>query len=138
MMGHAEQMDASAYWRNYEVKASWEKPDTVLQGTVEALRETRSLPSESWKPRLIIRRHPDAVLVTVDAYQERLLAELVLHKPMVGDKIRITYLGPDKRSPAGRDPVKRFRVEVWPQNPQPPVDGTESPPDPENAPEAGL
>ena len=110
MSRHAEEMDAAAYWRAYEVKIAWDQPREV-KGTVEALRETRAKVTDPWTPRLAIRQD-DGVLVIVDAYQQRLLAELVLAKPAVGDRIRIRYLGEDARSAPGMNPVKRFTVEV--------------------------
>lgn len=114
-MSHAEQMDAAAYWRAYEVKASWEKP-TEIVGIVEALRETRAKVTDPWTPRLAIRQD-DGILIIVDAYQQRLLAELVLAAPAVGDRIRIRYLGEDKSSAPGMSPVKRFSVRVRPSQP---------------------
>lgn len=110
-MGHADAMDAKQYWAAYEVRAAWEKPPTEIVGTVEALRETRAKPSDPWTPRIAVRLD-DGVLVIVDAYQQRLLAELVLAAPAVGDRIRIRYLGEDKKSAPGMNPVKRFSVEV--------------------------
>lgn len=131
-MGHAEMMEAAGYWRAHEIKIAWEKPIQVV-GTVEALRETRVKPTDPWTPRLAIRQN-DGVLVIVDAYQQRLLAELVLAKPAVGDRIRIRYLGEDERSAPGMSPVKRFTVEVRREGSQPPGE----PPDTPSAPEAGT
>ena len=123
-MSHADAMDAAAYWRAYEVKIAWERPMEVV-GTVEALRETRAKVSDPWTPRLAIRQD-DGVLVIVDAYCQRLLAELVLAAPAVGDRIRIRYLGEDKRSAPGMNPVKRFSVQVRREGSQTPerIDGT--------------
>lgn len=135
MSRHAEEMDAVAYWRAYEVKIAWEKPGEVI-GTVEALRETRAKVSDPWTPRLVIRQD-DGQQVIVEAYQQRLLAELVLAKPAVGDRIRIRYLGEDKSAAPGMSPVKRFAVSVRRADSQPP-DGTEKPDEAsENAPEVG-
>lgn len=118
MSRHAHEMDAVAFWRAYEIKIAWEKPIEV-KGTVEALRETRAKVSDPWTPRLAIRQD-DGVLVIVDAYQQRLLAELVLAQPAVGDRIRIRYLGEDKKAAPGMNPVKRFSVQVRSQDSQPP------------------
>lgn len=136
-MGHVEDMDAVAYWRAYEVKIAWEKPTEVV-GTLEALRETRPKASDPWTPRLAIRQD-DGILVIVDAYQQRLLAELVLAKPAVGDRIRIRYLGEDKKAAPGMNPVKRFSVQVRPGSQAPGrADGTSGETTSENAPEPGT
>jgi hypothetical protein len=133
---HADAMDADAYWRAYEVKIAWEKPMEVI-GTVEALKETRAKPGDPWTPRLAIRQD-DGILVIVDAYQQRLLAELVLARPAVGDRIRIRYHGEDKRSAPGMNPVKRFSVQVRREGSQTPerADGTSGETASENAPES--
>lgn len=110
MSRHADAMDAAAYWAQYEVKIAWDSPKEIV-GTVEALRETRAKASDPWTPRLAVRQD-DGVLVIVDAYQQRLLAELVLAKPVVGDRIKIRYLGEDAKSAPGMNPVKRFNVRV--------------------------
>ncbi len=140
MTGHADAIDAVAYWRAYEVKMAWEKPGQEILGTIEALRETRAKPSDPWTPRLAVRL-ADGVLVIVDAYQQRLLAELVLAAPAVGDRIWIKYLGEDTRAAPGMSPVKRFKVKVQAADSQPP-DGAGSGQSgdsagPENVPEAG-
>lgn len=123
MSAHARAMESDAYWRQYEIKIAFDKPTEVV-GTVEALRETRGKPSDPWTPRLAIRRD-DGVLVIVDAYPTRLLAELVLAKPFIGDRIRIRYLGEEAKAPAGMNPVKRFTVEVKRQEAPGPRGGTD-------------
>lgn len=120
---HARVMDGDGYWRQYEIKIPFDRPCEVV-GTVEGLRETRAKPADPWTPRLAVRQD-DGVLVIVDAYPTRLLAELVLNKPFVGDRVRIRYLGEDKKAAPGLNPVKRFTVEVKRAgSSQPPGDGT--------------
>lgn len=120
MIRHANEMDAVAYWRNFEIKMAWDKPNQEVLGTVEALTETRNKVTDPWTPRLAIRRQEDGVLVIIDAYQQRLLAELVLAKPVVGETIWIKYLGEDERAAPGKNPVKRFKVKIDRDSSQPP------------------
>lgn len=108
--------DAVAYWRQYEVTrdfAGKPYPDPAghVKGTIEALREAKNTDG-AWVPRLAIRQD-DGILVLVTAHQSRLLAELVLSGPAVGDRIEIRYLGPDDRAAPGMSPTKRFAVRSY-------------------------
>lgn len=123
MSEHARVMHSDGYWRQYEIKIAFDKPTEVV-GVVEALRETRNKPSDPWTPRLAIRQD-DGILVIVDAYPTRLLAELVLARPAVGDRVRIRYLGEDTKAAPGLNPVKRFAVDVKRAAPPGPGDGTD-------------
>lgn len=99
---------ATEWWNRFPVTVSFLEPCEVV-GTIEHLGtfETR----DGAIPQVRIKTDQGSI-VTVNAAQTRLLAELVRLAPAVGDRIWIKYLGPAKKAPAGLSPTKEFAVAV--------------------------
>lgn len=101
--------DAQAYWARFVATAYFTEPMTIV-GTVESLGDQMVRPGE-YVPEVLIRLD-DGSLVKVTAHQVRLVNELLRTKPVVGDRIRIRYLGEAPKAPPGLHPAKEFLVEV--------------------------
>jgi hypothetical protein len=112
---------AQQYWLQFNSTLDFLEPGDEVVGVLEGLYEVK-LQGE-YVPRLKIRRD-DGQGVFVIAGQKRLLAELVRHRPVVGDRIRIRYVGEEKAAP-GMSPTKLFLVAVnkpgSPDTPLPPA-----------------
>lgn len=107
-MGHADQMDAYQYWRQFPVRVYWDTPKQV-EGTVVRLGEEKT--RDGILPLLVVRL-ADGTVAEILVSQARLTAELVAQKPAVGDRIRITYTGEASKAAPGMNPTKEFAVAV--------------------------
>lgn len=128
---HAHKMDAYHYWRQFPVHVHWDEPIEVV-GTLEAILEQKT--PEGTIPRLKIRAD-DGTLQVVLAAQTRLMNELIRQAPIVGDRIKIAYLGEADRAAPGMSRSKAFKVAVRRMDREPERPGEDAPAQaPENAP----
>ena len=111
----AAEWQAGEYWSRFVATAYFIEPMTIT-GTVETLGEQMVRPG-AHVPELLIRLD-DGTLVKVTAHQVRLVNELLRTRPVVGDRIRIRYLGEAAKAPPGLHPAKEFSVQV--RRPDPP------------------
>lgn len=102
------QMDAVGYWRQFPVTAHFLEPMSV-EGMLIELAEHRA--RDEIIPKLRVQQD-DGTIVIVIAGQTRLQAELVKHRPAVGDRITITYTGEAARAAPGMNRTKEFTVAV--------------------------
>lgn len=111
---YAHEMDAAAYWRQFQVSVVFTEPTEIKGVITDLLTETRQGVAY---PRLKIRVE-DGTVVVVVAYQARLLAQLMELKPVVGDLIKIIYHGEAEKAAQGMSPAKQFTVAL--RRPRPP------------------
>lgn len=102
------ELDAYHYWEQFHANVTFDEP-TEISGLVVELLEERS--GTRPVPRLKIQTKDGIVYVI--AGQARLIAALKREKPVVGDRIRITYHGEAEKAAPGMSRAKLFTVEVW-------------------------
>jgi hypothetical protein len=105
---YAHEMDAAAYWRSFPTNVRFTEPTEII-GVVVNLGAQHS--ADGPIPRLKIQQADGSVVVILVTWA-RLLDALVEKVPVVGDRIKIEYLGPAKQAAPGMRPAKEFKVAV--------------------------
>jgi hypothetical protein len=102
-------MDADGFWRQFVVAFYFDKPGDEIAGhLVKHWPEGRG---DDAVPAIRIQTE-DGRRFDVTAHQERLKAELVKARPVVGDQIVIRYEGDAERAVRGMNKAKLFSVVV--------------------------
>lgn len=109
MSGHANQMDAVAYWRQFITAFYFEAVGDEISGTIVSLEEEG--PTKDPEPRIVLQTK-DGDRVRIIASQERLKGLLKGEGPAVGDWVGIRYTGDAEKAVGGRTPAKLFTVVV--------------------------
>lgn len=117
-MGHAEQMDAKAYHRQFIVPWYPKSPGDELVGAVIEYVEPRERDRKDWVPGWLIQTK-GGDLRKVVGYQTRLAAEMVEASPVIGEVVKITYHGEAKKAAPGMNKAKEFTVAVRRRGAQP-------------------
>lgn len=118
--------DQRDYWNQFVATVSWAAPCEIV-GVVEGRSTIRgSAPKGEPIPVYpVLRiRLDNGRGVIVNGTQARLLEQLMLHAPELGDRIKIVYRGESEKSAPGFSPTKEFDVAVRRAGSQTPA-GTE-------------
>lgn len=109
-------LDAAEFWRQFVVAFYFDSPGDSIAG--ELVRFWQEGRGEAAVPALRLQT-ADGRRFDVTAHQERLKAELVKARPVVGDWLTLTYRADAERAAPGMSPAKLFAVEVVGHAPRP-------------------
>jgi hypothetical protein len=97
------------YWSQFAHVWTFTEERPKVEGVLEGRKQGG--PRDDPYPVLMLRTDSGYKLL-INVTQTRLLAELVRHRPDVGDRLTIVYDGTASKAPPGMNPTKEFTVEV--------------------------
>ena len=100
---------ADPYWSQFAHVWSFTKERPIVRGVLEARKQDG--PRDDPYPVLMIRT-ASGYKIQVNITQKHLLAEMIRHRPDIGDEIEIVYDGEAPKAPPGMNPAKEFTVAV--------------------------